>query len=84
MSAPTKVLRVHKDAPETSVVPVDAYLVNEDGTSFTGGSGSSSDTVADKLAAANIHTVGDDSVGEYTLSDVGYMLNLLITTLLSK
>lgn len=42
------------------------------------------DTVADKLAAANIHTVGDDSVNEYTLSDVGYMLNSLITTLLSK
>ena len=36
MSAPTKVLRVHKDAPETSVVPVDAYLMNEDGTPFTG------------------------------------------------
>ena len=75
MSAPTKVLRVHKDAPETSVVPVDVYLVNEDGTPFTG-SGSSSDTVAGKLAAGGVEAVTGD-----TVDDVKDMLNKLIAAL---
>lgn len=75
MSAPTKVLRVHADAPETSVVPVDAYLVNEDGTPFTS-SGSSAATVASKLAAGGVEAVTGDSV-----ADVKNMLNKLIAAL---
>lgn len=75
MSAPTKVLRVHTDAPETSVVPVDAYLVNEDGTPFTS-SGAPAATVASKLAAGGVEAVTGDSV-----ADVKNMLNKLIAAL---
>ncbi len=74
MSAPTKVFRVHASAPETSVVPVDAYLVNEDGTPFAGGA--SSATVAGKLAAGGVEAVTGN-----TVADVKDMLNKLIAAL---
>ncbi len=74
MSAPIKVLRVHKNAPETPVVPCDAYLVNEDGSPFT--SGYSAATVASKLAAGGVQAVTGN-----TVADVKDMLNKLIAAL---